>query len=54
MLAEAEDMNKQEDEAETNGTRTKKKGKPAIKRTKKKKKSSNQDGYETDHQVSRC
>lgn len=51
MLAEAEDMNKLEDAAETNGSRTKKKGnKAAIKRTKKKKKTSNQDGYETDHQ----
>ncbi|CAL4064418.1 unnamed protein product, partial [Meganyctiphanes norvegica] len=48
MLAEAEDMNKAEDEAEV---KKKEKKKPGFKaRRKKHMRSKDEDGYETDHQ----
>lgn len=53
MLAEAEDMNKAEDEAEqTTGPKNKKKSKIGSKsRRRKRMKAKDEDGYETDHQV---
>lgn len=53
MLAEAEDMNKAEDEAEqTTGPKNKKKSKIGSRsRRRKRMKAKDEDGYETDHQV---
>lgn len=53
MLAEAEDMNKAEDEAEqTTGPKKSKKSKMGSKnRRRKRMKAKDEDGYETDHQV---
>ena len=51
MLAEAEDMNKAEDEAEMVPKKGKAKTKVGNKNRKKKRRIRNEDGYETDHQV---
>ena len=54
MLAEAEDMNKAEDEAEQTTGPNKKSKKTKIgnkNRRRKRMKAKDEDGYETDHQV---
>lgn len=53
MLAEAEDMNKAEDEAEAaTGSKKSKKAKLSSKSKRRKRmKAKDEDGYETDHQV---